>query len=349
MHSKIHLMKLQVIGDSMEFKDKVVLITGANGLVGHPTVHKCLQENVKKIYAVDLKFSEELKQLSLEHSDKLELVQSDLTYLHNCEYLFQNEKIDIVLHIAGVKGSPLRSSTMPADYLFPMLMFNTNMIKAAFDAKVDWFVYLSSVGVYKPADIMNEEDTWNREETWASTPSKNDWHPGWSKRMGELTLDALKVQYGWDNWTVIRPSNIYGTHDNFAPDATVISTNIWKLFNVESDEMVCWGDGSPRRDFVFGDDVAQATIDVVKKEVKDIINFGCGEAITIKETIETIVEQYKEITGKTKTIIWDTTKMNGDAIRCLGSTRQQKYQILPSTNLKDGIKKSIQHYMNSVV
>jgi GDP-L-fucose synthase len=330
----------------MEFRGKTVLVTGANGLVGHPTVKKCLEEGVSTIYAVDLKFSEELTKLA-ETDDRLKLIQTDLTYLHNCENLFKGSVIDIVLHIAGVKGSPLRSSTMPADYLFPMLMFNTNMIKAAFDAKVGWFVYLSSVGVYKPADIMNEEDTWNREETWASTPSKNDWHPGWSKRMGELTLDSLKVQYGWDNWTVLRPSNIYGTHDNFAPDATVISTNIWKLFNVEGDEMVCWGDGSPRRDFVFGDDVAQATIDVVKKEVRDVINFGCGDAVTIKETIETIVEQYKNITGKTKRIVWDTTKMNGDAIRCLGSHKQKKYDILPRTNLADGIKETIKVYMHN--
>lgn len=333
----------------MEFRGKSVLITGANGLVGHPTVKKCLEEGATKVYAVDLRFSTELTELAANNTDKLELIRTDLTYLHNCEELFNTRNVNIVLHIAGVKGSPLRSSTQPADYLFPMMMFNTNMIKASFDAKVDWFVYLSSVGVYKPADIMNEEDTWNREEVWASTPSKNDWHPGWSKRMGELTLDALKVQYGWDNWTVIRPSNIYGTHDNFAPDATVISTNIWKLFNVEGDEMVCWGDGSPRRDFVFGDDVAQATIDVVKKEVRDIINFGCGDAVTIKETIETIVNEYHTITGKTKTLVWDTTKMNGDPIRCLGAKKQKMYGILPRTNLQEGIRKTIEVYMNNII
>lgn len=332
----------------MDFNGKEVLITGANGLVGHPTVKKCLTERTKKIYAVDIKFSSELRQLEKESQGRLELIESDLTYLHNCEMLFKNKSVNIVLHIAGVKGSPLRSSTMPADYLFPMLMFNTNMIKASYDAKIDWFVYLSSVGVYKPKDIMNEEDVWNREETWSSTPSKNDWHPGWSKRIGELTLDALKVQYGWDNWTVLRPSNIYGTHDNFAPDATVISTNIWKVFNVQEDDIVCWGDGTPRRDFVFGDDVAQATIDVVKKEVKDIINFGCGDAITIKETIETIVEEYKEVTGKTKNIVWDTEKMNGDRIRCLGKKRQEKYGILPQTSLREGIRKSIESYMNTL-
>jgi GDP-L-fucose synthase len=116
------------------------------------------------------------------------------------------------------------------------------------------------------------------------------------------------------------------------------------LFNVEGEEMVCWGDGSSRRDFVFGDDVAQAAIDVVKKEVSDIINFGCAEAVTIKETIETIVECYKEITGKTKIITWDSTKTNGDPIRCLGADKQKKYDILPQTSLKEGLTKSILEY-----
>jgi GDP-L-fucose synthase len=321
----------------MEFKNKTVVITGANGLVGLPTVKKCLQEGASKVYAVDIKIGNELLKLQNDNPN-LVIVNKDLTYLSNCEDLFAGEKINIVLHIAGIKGSPARSSKQPCDYLFPMLMFNTNMIKAAFDAKVDWFVYLSSVGVYQPAELMREDDV------WVTTPSKNDWYPGWTKRMGEATLESLTVQYGWDNWTVIRPSNIYGTNDNFAEDATVISTNIWKLYNVPGDDIVCWGNGSARRDFVFGDDVAQATIDVVKKEVKDIINFGCGEAVSIKETIETIVETFKEISGKQLTIVWDESKMNGDPVRCLDGTRQAKYGIVPQTTLKEGIKRSMIAY-----
>jgi GDP-L-fucose synthase len=322
----------------MKFKNKNVIVTGANGLVGLPAVRKCLEEGASKVYAVDIKISEPLVNLEKQYPGRCEIVRTDLTYLNHCEDLFRNKDINIVLHIAGVKGSPARSSKQPCDYLFPMLMFNTNMIKAAFDAKVDWFVYLSSVGVYQPTDIMREEDV------WVTVPSKNDWYPGWTKRMGEATLESLAVQYNWTNWTVIRPSNIYGINDNYAPDATVISTNIWKLFNVEGDEMVCWGNGSAKRDFVFGDDVAQASLDVVKKEVRDIINFGCGTAITIKETIETIIDCHKEISGETKNIVWDETKMNGDPIRCLSPERQIKYGILPQTTLREGIKQSILAY-----
>lgn len=322
----------------MELKNKTVLITGANGLVGLPTVEKCILEGATLVIAVDINIGDQLKNLKSLYPDIVELVQTDLTYLHKCEDLFKNYKVNIVLHQAGIKGSPSRTAKNPADYLFPMLLFNTNMIKAAFDANVDWFVYLSSVGVYHPAEIMYEDDVWK------TTPSKNDWYPGWTKRMGEATLESLQIQYGWNNWTVIRPSNIYGLNDNFAQDATVISSNIWKLFNVTGNDMVCWGNGSARRDFVFGDDVAQASIDVVKKEVKDIINFGCGTAVTIKETIEAIIDSYEEISGIKKNIVWDETKTNGDLVRCLSSERQKKYQILPSTSLKDGIKQTILKY-----
>jgi GDP-L-fucose synthase len=288
------------------------------------------------VYAVDIRLGNELTLLAKKHNN-IKLVKMDLTYLHNCEALFVDKKIDIVLHIAGIKGSPSRTALYPADYMFPMSMFNMNMIQTSHKADVEWFVYMSSVGVYAPADVMEEDSV------WTTMPSKNDWHPGWTKRMGELALDALRIQHNWTKWTVIRPSNIYGCNDNFAKDATVIGANIWKLFNTEGD-MICWGNGSARRDFVFGDDVAQASIDVVKKEVNDVINFGCGEAVTIKDTIETIIEAYTEITGNTKNIVWDTTKPNGDLLRCLSSEKQKKYGILPTTTLRDGLKKVVAAY-----
>lgn len=319
---------------------KKILITGASGLVGVPTVRKCLEAGAN-VVAADLRLSDKLAELKSKFAQRLEIVLTDLTYLNNCEMLFKNFAINSVLHIAGVKGSPVRSSKQPCDYLFPMLMFNTNMIKASYDANVDWFVYMSSVGVYQPAELMREDDV------WSTVPSKNDWYPGWTKRMGEAALESLKVQYGWDKWTVIRPSNIYGINDNFSEDATVISSNIWKLFNQNQDFITCWGDGSARRDFVYADDLADATIDAVNKKVHDIVNFGCGTAVSIKDTIQIIVENYKEITGRDKEIRWDSTKTNGDPVRCLSAVKQEKYGLLPKTSLTDGIYATMLDYKNT--
>ena len=88
----------------MEFTGKTVIITGANGLVGLPAVKKCLDEGAK-VFAVDLKFSDNILFLQQQYGKEwLVLVKTDLTYLSHCEDLFKGEKIDIVLHIAGVKG-----------------------------------------------------------------------------------------------------------------------------------------------------------------------------------------------------------------------------------------------------
>lgn len=321
----------------MNIENKVVLITGAAGLVGLPTVKKCLELGARTVIAVDIRQPLELVRLKQEYKERLVIQDKNLNYLHNCEDLLSTYKPNIVLHLAGIKGSPARATKQPADYLFPMVMFNTNMIKTSFDANVDWFVYMSSVGVYNPSELMSEDDVWQ------TMPSKNDWYPGWSKRMGELALESLAIQYNWKNWTIIRPSNIYGIYDNFSPEATVIGSNIWKAFNTEGD-MVCWGDGSAKRDFVFSEDVAQATIDAVEKEVNDIINFGSAKTATIKETIEIIVSEYTKLTGKTKNVVWDTTKPNGDLVRRLDPTKQIKYDILPKLGLEQGIAKTMEQY-----
>lgn len=326
----------------MDIKNKTVLITGANGLVGIPTVEKCINEGAALVIAVDLRIGQKLLELKQQFGDRLSLEQVDLTYMHHCEDLFKNRTVDVVLHLAGIKGSPSRAAKCPADYLFPMLMFNTNIIKASHAANVSWFVYMSSVGVYHPSDVMCEDDVWN------TMPSKNDWYPGWTKRMGELSLEALEIQYGWKNWTVIRPANIYGLYDNFSPEATVIGSNTWKVFNTDGDEIVCWGDGSPKRDFVFSEDVAQSAIDAVKLEVHDVINFGSATAVSIKDTIEIIVDEYNKLTGKTKKITWDTTKPNGDMIRRLDPEKQIKYGILPQTSLRDGIGKTLDCYRKTL-
>lgn len=321
----------------MNIENKVILITGAGGLVGLPTIEKCLERGAKEVIAVDIRQPLDLIRLKHKYQERLTIQNKDLNYLHNCEALLEEYKPNIVLHLAGIKGSPTRATKQPADYLFPMVMFNTNMIKASYEAGVDWFVYMSSVGVYHPSEFMTEDDVWK------TMPSKNDWYPGWSKRMGELALESLAIQYGWNNWSIIRPSNIFGTHDNFSPEATVIGSNIYKIFNTEGD-MVCWGDGSAKRDFVFSEDVAEAAISVVEKEVRDIINFGSANATSIKDTIEIIVSKYQSMTGKSKNVVWDTTKPNGDMIRRLDPAKQIKYDILPKTTLADGIAKTMEYY-----
>ena len=194
---------------------------------------------------------------------------------------------------------------------------------------------MSSVGVYSPAEKFLETDVWK------TLPSENDWFPSWSKRTGELLLEACKVQYGYDKWSIIRPANIFGDYDDFSGNGTVISTTIKKIW--ESDgTMECWGDGSPTRDFVYGYDVAEAIYKMYTEKIHDIVNFGSGEEITIKSMIEDLIL----ISKKNISINWDSTKPNGDLRRQMDITRQEKYNLLPTTSFKQALEKTYYYYIS---
>jgi Rps23 Pro-64 3,4-dihydroxylase Tpa1-like proline 4-hydroxylase len=193
---------------------------------------------------------------------------------------------------------------------------------------------MSSVGVYAPAEKFVEDTVWK------TLPSEADWFPSWSKRTGELLLEAYKVQYGYDKWSIIRPANIFGEYDDFSGQGTVISSSIKKIYEA-NDKIECWGDGSPIRDFVFGADVADAVFKMYDNRINDIVNFGAGEEITIKSMIDNLIE----ISGKNIEVSWDTTKPNGDLRRQMDVTKQTSLGLLPKTKFKDALAKTYYYYL----
>ncbi|HBY67016.1 MAG TPA: hypothetical protein DEG69_04155, partial [Flavobacteriaceae bacterium] len=95
---------------------------------------------------------------------------------------------DYVFNLVGIKCSPRVCLEEPANIMGPMLQFNTNMLEAAMQSDVRWYLYTSTVGVYEPAEILREDDVWQTQ------PSKNDWFGGWAKRMGELQAKAYSLK-----------------------------------------------------------------------------------------------------------------------------------------------------------
>ena len=129
---------------------------------------------------------------------------------------------DIIFHLAGIKGSPQRCMESPASFSVPMIQFNANMVEAAFNADVDWFLYTSSVGVYHPAEVFEEDDVWK------TFPSENDWFAGWAKRIGEMNVEAYVKQNNWNKCSIVRPANVYGPNDNFGKWSMVVPSLIKK-------------------------------------------------------------------------------------------------------------------------
>jgi GDP-L-fucose synthase len=210
--------------------------------------------------------------------------------------------------------------------MIPMLQFNTNMMEAARQADVDWYLYTSSVGVYSPAEVFFEDDVWK------TFPSKNDRFAGWAKRIGELQAEAYSIQHGWNKCSIVRPANVYGKFDNFNPVNSMVVPSLIRKAQ-ENDFLEVWGDGSAVRDFIFADDVADAMMQCVEKQVTEPINLGSGLGYSIKDLVETIVAT----SGKDLQVKWLTDKPNGDAIRIMSTTKAEKYGIKPSVSLAEGV------------
>jgi GDP-L-fucose synthase len=309
---------------------KKVLITGCSGLVGIHLVKKCL-ENGYEVIGADIRYSDELPK-----SDKFTFYELDLTIEENIKNLFFYESPDAVFNTFGVKGSPIRAKESPVDFLYPSFKINTEIINQCARTNT-WLIFVSSVGVYAPAEKFEEDSVWK------TLPGQADWFPSWSKRMGEILLEAYKVQYNYENWAIIRPANIFGEYDDFNGKGTVIASTIKKVYEA-TDTMEAWGDGSPIRDFVYAGDVANAIIKLYENQLHTTINFGSGEEVSIKEIIEMIIE----VSKKNIFIQWDTTKPNGDLRRLMDVSKQEKYGLVTETKLKESINKVYEHYSNTI-
>ncbi len=305
------------------FKDEIVLITGGTGMIGR-SLAKLLHAEGAHVIVADVR-----KPAAWDLPEDIEFEQVDLRNFQACLEICT--MVDYVFHLAGVKGSPQRTATKPADFLVPMLQFNTNMMEAARQNDVKWYLYTSSVGVYSPAEIFREDDVWK------TFPSPNDRFAGWAKRMGELQAEAYKIQYGWEQVSIVRPANVYGPYDTFEGENAMVIPSLIKKAS-ENDVLEVWGDGSPIRDFIYTEDVARGMIHAVKNKITEPINLGSGNGATIRFIAEFIGKQFN------KEVKWDTTKPSGDFRRLFDMTRANNYGFYPETSIDQGILKTIDWY-----
>jgi GDP-L-fucose synthase len=312
-----------------ELKMKKVIITGCSGLVGTHLVKKCIEKGYDVIGVDIISPNAEL------NSYNFKFYEMDLTIEKNLKDLFEFEKPDAVFNCFGIKGSPLRAKQKPVDFLYPSFKINTEIIKQCAENDI-YLCFVSSVGVYSPAEKFTEDDMWK------SLPSESDWFPSWSKRMGELLLEAYKVQTGYHKWSIIRPANIFGEYDDFSGNGTVISSTVKKIYEAEN-EIEAWGDGSSIRDFVYAGDVADAILKLYENKISTVINFGSGVEISIKSMIESLIK----ISGKDISIKWDVTKPNGDLRRQMDITKQIEYDLLPKLGFEKGLEITYNHYVKN--
>ena len=306
------------------YKGKNVLVTGGTGLIGRPLT-TLLYDSGASVRVVSLDSPSEIPQ-------GIDFVHADLREASNCAEVVKG--IDIVFHLAGVKGSPQMARERPASFMVPTITFSFNMMEAARQEGVERYLFTSSVGVYAPSDNFREDDVWK------TFPSPNDRFAGWAKRMGELQAEAYAIEYGWDKISIVRPANVYGPYDNFNPEnAMVIPSLIHRALSGES-PLTVWGDGSAIRDFIHARDVAIGMMIMVEKGVNEPVNLGSGEGFSIKEIAETVVANLPKKTP----IIWDKSKPSGDDMRLMDVRRAANFGFAPSISLSEGISETMDWY-----
>ena len=310
------------------YQNKKILVTGGTGMIGIPLVNKLIKKKAK------------VTVVSLDDKSRCpkgaKFVKKDLRDFNNCLKVCKNQ--DIIFHLAGIKGSPKMALEKPASFLYPTISFSLNMLEAARIAGVKNYLFTSSVGVYSPAKIFYEKDV------WSTMPSKNDWYAGWAKRVCELQVEAYKKEYNFNNISIIRPANVYGPYDNFDPkNAMVIPSLIYKATR-KSKTFEVWGDGSPIRDFVYSEDVADAMIQMIEKKINGPLNIGSDKDYTIKEIADNISKLASKVQKKIK---WKKTKHQGDKKRILSMKDANLKGISATTSLEAGINKTVKWFIKN--
>ncbi len=307
------------------FKNKNCLVTGGTGMIG------------REISRILVNADANVRVISLDKinvHDKVDHVYGDLTSLEFCKE--QIKGMDYVFHVAGIKGSVKVTIEKPASFFVPLLMFNTNVLEASRINKVKKLVYTSSIGAYSSKEVFIEND-----ENDQGPPM--DMYPGWAKRMAEMQIKAYQTQYNLEDYSIVRPCNVYGPGDNFDPENAMVIPSLMFRIRSGEDPVRIWGDGSAIRDFAFARDVAEGTIQALFYGTKGkYLNLGSGKAVTIKELVETLSSflnfKYE----------FDVSKSSGWPKRLMDiSLARKMIGYNPSTPLKDGLIETWNWFLNN--
>jgi len=306
----------------MELRSASVIVTGGAGFLGRHVVAK-LRENGCQHVAVPRRS------------------QYDLIHEADVERLYAGVTTDVVIHLAAVVGGIGANRANPGRFLYENLVMGAMLMEYARRAGVKKFVSVGTVCSYpKFAPVpFSEDDLWN------GYPEETNAPYGLAKKMSLVQAQAYRQQYGFDAIHLL-PVNLYGPGDNFDPESShVIPAIIRKCLeaiNRSEKEIVCWGDGSPTREFLYVEDCAEAIVRATENyDEPDPVNLGTGVEISIRD----LVHLSAELTGFKGRVVWDTTKPNGQPRRCLDTTRAWKaFGFRAMTDFRDGLRRTIEWY-----
>ena len=303
-----------------------IYVAGNTGLVGSAIIRMLKSKGYTNI-------------LSTPHSNW------DLRNQEDVNRFFRINEPDYVFLAAAKVGGIGANSEQPADFIYDNLMIQTNIIDAAYRHGVKKLLFLGSSCIYPkfPKMPITEDQLMTSE----LEPSNDAY--AIAKIAGVKMCQAYRKQYGF-NAIALMPTNLYGPHDNFDHNSGHVLPSLIAKFHgsLEKSEhwiVNLWGDGSPKREFLHVDDLAEAAyICMEKYDDSEIINVGTGEDVTIKELAETIVS----VTGYKNHYEWDTSKPNGTPRKVLNVDKMKSLGWEPKMSLREGIKSTYEWYKESL-
>lgn len=304
----------------MQKKEKIY-ITGHNGMVG--SAIKRLLEH-------------------LGYSNLLTVSSKDLDLRDQTasEFFFRKHKPDYVILAAAKVGGINANMNYPANFLYDNLLIECNVIHQAYLSGVKKLIFLGSSCIYPKncPQPMKEEYLM----TGKFEPTNESY--ALAKVVGLKMTEAYKRQYGFNSVNLM-PCNLYGPNDSFDLEHSHVLSALVKRFTDAKDtsapDIILWGTGIARREFMHVDDAAKATLYMIENyHTTDIINIGWGTDVSIKELAEMIASKV----GYEGKILWDNTKPDGMLKKCMDVSKMKTLGFQPSITLSEGIDQMIKIY-----
>ena len=302
-----------------------IYVTGHKGMVGSAIVRELNRQGYKNLVART-------------HNEL------DLTRQADVEAFFEKEKPDYVFHAAGKVGGIVANQSANADFLYENMMMAMNVIHAAVKVRVKKLEFLGSSCIYPRLAAQPMP------ESCLLTGELEKTNEGYAlaKISGLKYCEFLNRQYKTDFISVM-PTNLYGPNDNYHPENSHVLPAMIRRFHEakisSAQSVTCWGDGSPLREFLYVDDLANLCVFLMERySGNETVNAGTGIEISVKELAYLVAQ----IVGYKGEILWDTARPKGTPRKLLDIRKAKKMGWQYKTDLEQGIKLAYEDFLQSV-
>lgn len=253
------------------------------------------------------------------------------------------EKPEVIIDAAAKVGGILANNNFPYQFIMENMQIQNNLIDTALQSGVEKFIFLGSSCIYPKLAPQPLKEEYLLTDSLEPT---NEWY-AIAKITGVKACEAIRKQFNKD-YVSLMPTNLYGTHDNFDLTSSHVLPAMMRKFHEakvnNNAPVTLWGSGTPMREFLFVDDMAQAVVFALENKLPDYLyNVGTGEDLTIQQLAKII----QIITGHQGEIIWDSTKPDGTARKLMDVSKMHELGWKHQVQLEEGIQKTYDWFLEN--